>query len=165
MHRLSRADFEAALGVILSIGFVSGISSSMEYNFLLAPFGATSVIAFLTHDSQFAAPKNILCGYLITSVTGVAVAFLLGHSWWTYAFGVAAAMLLKKACNTVHPPSAAMPILLISIDEKSLLHFALESVLPGLLVLVLTAIVYNRYLLKNGYPLWSFKAQRVKNAT
>lgn len=127
----------------------------MESHFLLAPFGATGVIAFLTHDSEFAAPKNIFCGYLITSVIGVAVAFLLGHSWWTYAFGVAAALLLKKACNTVHPPSAAMPILLISIEDQKLLQFALESVLPGLLVLIFTAIVYNRYLIKNGYPLWS----------
>lgn len=145
----------AAFGATIGIGAVAALSSSMEYNFLLAPFGATSIIAFLTYDSDFARPKNILGGYIVTSVIGVGVAVLLGHSWWTYALGVGLAMLAKVLLRVVHPPSAAMPILLIHANESNLMEFVVESVFPGLLLLVMIAVVYNRYILRNGYPIWN----------
>ncbi len=155
LGRITKEDWQAAFGIALAIGLVSLLSLSVSYNFLLAPFGATSVIAFLAHDSEFAAPKNILGGYFTTSIVGAGVALFLGHSWWSYALGVAAAMLVKKFFGVVHPPSAAIPILIISMENgRAMLYFVLESILPGLLVLVGTAIFYNRYILKNGYPLW-----------
>lgn len=142
------------MGIGIAIGLVAGISSSLQYHFLLAPFGATAVIAFLLSDTPAAAPKRILGGYLVTSIIGVGVAIVLGHSWWTYALGVALAMLIKKMLDVVHPPSAAVPILLISLDEGKLFEFVADDLLPGLAVLVGVAIVYNRYIVRNGYPLW-----------
>lgn len=158
-HKLEKSDFQAAFGIMLGIGMVSGLSSSVEYNFLLAPLGATSVIAFLAYDSEFAAPRNIVGGYCATSVVGVGTALFLGHTWWSYALGVALAMLIKRALGVVHPPSAAVPIIIISMeDRQAMLEFALESVLPGVLVLAATAVVYNRYILKLDYPLWDRQA-------
>lgn len=151
---ITKKDLQAAFGVFISIGAVSAVSISVEHSILLAPFGATSVIAFLTHSSEFAAPRNIIGGYVVTSIAGVGIAFFLGHSWWTYALGVALALLLKRIAGVVHPPSAAMPIILINTEDGRLLDFAICSVLPGLIVLVAVAILYNRYLLGNKYPVW-----------
>lgn len=145
----------AVVGATIGIGAVAAVSSSIEYNILLAPFGATSIIVFLTHDSNFARPKNILGGYIVTSIIGVAVAGLLGHSWWSYALGVGLAMWVKVLLRVVHPPSAAMPILLLHANETDLLVYVAESVIPGLLLLIAIAIIYNRYILRNGYPIWN----------
>lgn len=156
MYKLQKADWQAAFGIVLAIGCVSGLADSMHYDLLLAPFGATSVIAFAAYQSNFAAPRNIIGGYVVTSLIGVGTALLLGHTWWTYALGVAAAMLVKKWLNVMHPPSAAIPIIIINIsNDAAMLEFALGSVLPGLSVLVTTAVIYNRFILKNGYPLWA----------
>lgn len=156
MYKLKKTDWQAGLGIIMAIGLVSGLANSIHYDLLLAPFGATSIIAFAAPKSEFAAPRNIIGGYVLTVLVGVGIALTLGHNWWTYALGVAAAMLLKKTFNVMHPPSAAIPIIIININnDYAMLEFAIESVLPGLLLLVLIAVIYNRFILKNGYPVWS----------
>ncbi len=153
---IRKEELTAAVGIFIGIGLVALISTSLDDNLLLAPFGATSVIAFLVSDSEFAQPRNIILGYILTSITGIAVVFFLGNSWYDYALGVAAAMLVKSLFNAVHPPSAAMPIILIQINGNvdSIIYYVYADVLPGLFILVLSAVVYNKYILHKDYPLW-----------
>ncbi|MDL2280929.1 HPP family protein [Selenomonadales bacterium OttesenSCG-928-I06] len=152
---LDKQSIFAAIGIFISIGAVSLLADTMHNQLLLAPFGATSIIAFLTPGAKYATPKNIICSYIVTAIIGVAVAYFMGHIWWTYAFGVGLALIVKKMFDVVHPPSAAIPIILIRAQEGTAFSLALDSVLPGLLILVGIAIIYNRYILKNDYPLWN----------
>lgn len=151
---IGKDDIEAAVGIFLGIGMVALVSKSIDDNLLLAPFGATSIIAFLKYDSEFAQPRNIILGYLITSTVGVLTVYALGHNWFSYALGVAVAMLIKVQCNAVHPPSAAMPIILIQIKESTMLGYLIYEAMPGLVLLVAVAVIYNRYVLHKDYPLW-----------
>ncbi len=154
---IKKDDILSAIGIFCGIGLVSYVARSIDNNLLLAPFGATSIIAFLTPDSEFAQPRNIILGYCITSSVGLTAIYLLGHNWFSYALAVAIAMLVKVAFNAVHPPSAAMPIILLQDNDSGVLAYVLFDVLPGLLLLVSTAIIYNRYLLHKDYPVWRRK--------
>lgn len=158
---IDKDELIAAIGVFIGIGLVSLAAKSLDDNMMLAPFGATSVIAFLGSSSKFAQPRNIVLGYILTSSAGIAVVYTLGNNWYDYAFGVALGLLAKCLFNAVHPPSAAMPIILIQANQSesisSIIHYVWSDVLPGLFILVITAIIYNRYILHRDYPLWRRK--------
>lgn len=154
MMKISKDEIKSAIGIFWGIGLVAAIAESVDDNLLLAPFGATSVIAFLTPESKFAQPYNIVLGYSITSVVGLLVGYNLGNNWATYAFAVSMAMLVKVLFNAVHPPSAAMPIILINANKTNILAYVIHDVIPGLLILVGAAIVYNHFILRKDYPLW-----------
>lgn len=145
----------SAIGIFLGIGVVALVSKSIDTNLLLAPFGATSIIAFLLYDSDYAQPRNIILGYIITSIVGLIVVFLLGHTWIVYALAVAIAMLVKVYFNAVHPPSAPMPIILLQENQYGIIHYFLFDVIPGICLLVFVAVLYNRFILQRDYPIWS----------
>jgi len=147
---MKKDEILSAIGIFFGIGIVALVSKSIDDNLLLAPFGATSIIAFLLYDSEYARPRNIILGYIITSIVGILMAYILGHNWIVYALGVAIAMLVKSWFKAIHPPSAAMPIILLKANE----HYFLVDVIPGICLLVFIAIVYNRFILHRDYPLW-----------
>ena len=152
---MKKEEILSAIGIFLGIGIVSLVSKSVDDNILLAPFGATSIIAFLLCETEYAQPRNIILGYIITSLVGIIVVFLLGHSWLVYALAVALSMLVKSWFKAIHPPSAAMPIILIKANEQGIIHYFLADVLPGIFILVLVAVIYNRYILQKDYPIWN----------
>lgn len=161
---INKEEIEAAVGIFLGIGMVALVSKSIDDNLLLAPFGATSIIVFLKYDSEFAQPRNIILGYLITSIVGVLTVYILGHNWFAYALSVSSAMLIKVEYNAVHPPSAAMLIILIQIKESTMIGYLIYEAMPGLILLVAVAIIYNRYILHKDYPLWRTKVSEVEKS-
>lgn len=152
---MNKNEILSAIGIFLGIGTVALVSNSIDNNLLLAPFGATSIIAFLLYDSDYAQPRNIILGYAITSIVGLLVVFLLGHTWIVYALAVSLAMLVKAYFKAIHPPSAAMPIILLQANEQGIVHYFLFDVMPGICLLVFIAILYNKFILRRDYPIWS----------
>lgn len=154
--KISKDDLKSAIGIFWGIGLVAAVAESVDDNLLLAPFGATSIIAFLTPEAKFAQPYNIVVGYTITSLVGLIVGYTLGNDWATYALAVSTAMIIKVLFNAVHPPSAAMPIILINAanNGSSIISYVAYDVLPGLLLLVGAAIIYNHFILHRDYPIW-----------
>ena len=164
IKRLTANELAAALGIFIGIGLVAFVAQSVDDNLLLAPFGATSIIAFLVPESDFAQPRNIILGYIITSGVGLSAASLLGHNWFSYALAVALAMLIKVLFNAVHPPSAAMPIILLHDSGANIFYYVLHDVLPGICLLVFVAVIYNKYIRGLNYPWWQRnKPSRLKN--
>lgn len=151
---MKKDEILSAIGIFFGIGIVALVSKSIDNNLLLAPFGATSIIAFLLYDSEYAQPRNIILGYIITSIVGILMAYILGHNWIVYVLGVAIAMLVKSWFKAIHPPSAAMPIILLKVNEQGIINYFLFDVIPGICLLVFIAIVYNRFILHRDYPLW-----------
>ena len=109
---MKKDEILSAIGIFFGIGIVALVSKSIDNNLLLAPFGATSIIAFLLYDSEYAQPRNIILGFFITSIVGILMAYILGHNWIVYALGVAIAMLVKSWFKAIHPSSSAMQIIL-----------------------------------------------------
>ena len=64
--------FIAGIFSIITIGFLTLLTYKTEYGiFLIASFGSTMVLLFGYPESQFAQPKNIFFGHLLTSIVGV----------------------------------------------------------------------------------------------
>lgn len=155
---IDRDEINASVGIFLGIGLVAFLANSWDDKLLLAPFGATSVIAFLASDGEFAQPRNIVLGYILTSLVGTAILYFIGVNWYAYALAVSLAMIAKSLFHAVHPPSAAMPIILLHANANEsvyeVLYYVFTEVLPGLLILVAVAIIYNRFILHKDYPFW-----------
>ncbi len=145
----------------MSIAIIAGISSLLGYNILLAPLGATSVIAFLGYQTKFAYPRNILCGYSITCLIGILSALYFETNWFVVAFAIGLSILVQTNFDVVHPPAVAMPIALMSMAEPyEIFSMIFTALLPGILLMIFVAIIFNHYILENGYPLWSDKKKK-----
>ena len=61
---------------------VTGNSFETGTSFLIAPFGATCVIAFGLPDSPVAQPRNIVGGHFISTLIGLIFLWLGEPVWW-----------------------------------------------------------------------------------
>jgi CBS-domain-containing membrane protein len=136
-----RAAFWGGLGATLTILLIQWLSRSVHTPLLIAPFGASCVVLFLSPDSEFARLRNMLGGYLIGSIVGLALLALLPGLWWTAAPAVGLTIALMRLTHTVHPPAAAQPLVILLAQPSW--HFLLVPTLPGIALLVVAAWVYH----------------------
>ena len=62
----------AGVGAAVTIGILAYMTYQTELGlWLLASFGATTVIVFGYHDNPFAQPKNVFFGHLLTTLVGI----------------------------------------------------------------------------------------------
>jgi CBS-domain-containing membrane protein len=134
--------------VLFSLAQWSGLA------FVMAPFGATCVLAFALPDSPLSQPRSIVGGHLIATAVGLAVGDLLGISPWTMALAVGLAIALMLATRTTHAPAGADPLLvMLAMPGWS---FLLTPVLTGTLALVAVAFAYHRVTGRRDYPRYWF---------
>ncbi|WP_439648949.1 HPP family protein [Desertivirga xinjiangensis] len=101
---------------------------------IMAPFGASCVLAFGVPDSPLAQPRNILGGHLISSLIGVLCYTYFGSTWYSLVIGVGAAIFIMQLTKTTHPPAGADPLVIIFAGASW--KFILNPVLSGSLILV-----------------------------
>ena len=121
---------------------------------IIPPFGATCVIAFVIPDSIFAHPRNIIGGYLVSGIVGLLILATLGLSPLSYALSVALAIAVMQLTKTLHPPAAALPMIIIA-QNNIFCGDLLLTVFAGSLVITLWAIFYNNYLAKPKHSVYS----------
>ena len=142
----------AALFSFLTIGALTLLTYKTEYGiFLIASFGSTMVLLYGYPESPFAQPKNVFFGHLIT--TAIGLIFLNFVPFPIYiiiplavGFGVGFMILL----NVTHPPAGGNPIIVI-IGSVSF-DYLLSPVISGSLIIIISAIAINRFILKKTYP-------------
>jgi CBS-domain-containing membrane protein len=137
-----RAALWGGLGATLTILLIQYLSRSVHTPLLIAPFGASCVVLFLSPGSEFARPRNLLGGYLIGSLVGLVLLALLPGVWWTAAPAVGATIALMRLTHTVHPPAAAQPLVILLAQPSW--QFLLVPTLPGIVLLLLAAWLYHR---------------------
>lgn len=130
------------LGAAVAIGSIAGLSLWSGTPWLMAPFGATCVLAFGLPDSPLAQPRNI--------VGGLAVLHTLGDGWLASALAVGLALGLMQWTRTVHAPAGANPLLVLA--TKPALGFLFSPVLLGALVIVACALAVNNARQRGSYP-------------
>lgn len=130
------------LGAAVAIGSIAGLSLWSDTPWLMAPFGATCVLAFGLPDSPLAQPRNI--------VGGLAVLHTLGDGWLASALAVGLALGLMQWTRTVHAPAGANPLLVLA--TKPALGFLISPVLLGALVIVACALAVNNARQRGSYP-------------
>lgn len=138
------------IGAALAIGATGWLSQVSGALWLMAPFGASCVLAFGMPDSPLAQPRNIIGGHVIATLVGLAVLHTLGDSWWSAALAVGLALAAMQQTRTLHAPAGANPLVVIASHAP--LSFVVTPVLAGSLVIVAVAWCLNNARQTNSYP-------------
>ena len=147
-----KKSFLAGLFSFITISVLTLLTYKTVYGvFLLASFGSSMVLLYGYSESPFAQPKNVFFGHLIT--TAIGLIFLNFVPFPIYiiiplavGFGVGFMILL----NVTHPPAGGNPIIVI-IGSVSF-DYLLSPVISGSLIIIISAIAINRFILKKTYP-------------
>ena len=137
----------------LTIGVLTVLTykSTLGY-FIAASFGSSMVLLFGFPESPFAQPKNVFFGHVLTAIVGVIfVHFIPLPIYINIALGVGAGVCLMILFNVVHPPAVGNPIIVI-IGSASY-DYLINPVIFGSIIILLFAILVNKYILKKNYPL------------
>ncbi len=126
--------------------------------YLIAPFGASSVLLFAVPNSPLAQPWSAFGGNTIAALVGVAVCLLVGDPALRIALSVGLTITAMILCRAVHPPAGAVAMTAAmnpdAIAELGF-RFALTPVAAGTTLLVLIAILYAR-MTGRRYPFRQF---------
>ena len=147
-----KQSFLAGLFSIITIGILTFLTYKTEFGiFLLASFGSSMVLLYGYPESPFAQPKNVFFGHLITSVVGLFFLYFIPLPIFltiplAVGFGVGLMILL----NITHPPAGGNPIIVL-IGSVSL-DYLLSPVILGSIIIIIFAIITNRFVLKKPYP-------------
>ena len=147
-----KQSFLAGLFSIITIGILTGLTSKTELGiFLLASFGSSMVLLYGYPESPFAQPKNVFFGHVTTTLVGLFFLYLIPLPiFLTIPLAVGLGVGLMIFFNVTHPPAGGNPIIVI-IGSVSL-DYLLSPVITGSVIIIVFAIVINRFILKKMYP-------------
>mgnify|MGYP001490288309 FL=1 len=157
MIKFSKDIFKKAILAGFFSAFTIGILTVLTYKstfglFLAGSFGSSMVLLFGFPESPFAQPKNVFFGHLVTAFVGVFfVSFIPLPIYINIALAVGAGVFLMILLNIVHPPAGGNPIIVI-IGSVSYDYLVLP-IISGCLIIILSAILINKFILKKNYPL------------
>ena len=141
----------AGIGAAICIALLAYLNISSSQNlWLIPPFGASIVLITAAHSSPLAQPRNIFFGHIISSICGLFVIYLFDVSYLSIGFSVGLAVSLMMITKTVHPPAGANPIIIMMGNEG--FSFLLMPISAGAAILVLYAVIFNKYVYKRDYP-------------
>ncbi|MBV6636778.1 MAG: HPP family protein, partial [Mameliella sp.] len=103
----------AGVGAIVGLGLagVFLLSPAMDPDlglYLIAPFGATSVLLFAVPNSPLAQPWSAVVGNTVAALVGVAVCMTVADPTLRVALAVGLAITATILCRAVHPPAGAV---------------------------------------------------------
>mgnify|MGYP001161359339 FL=1 len=147
-----KKSFLAGLFSFITISILTLLTYKTVYGvFLLASFGSSMVLLYGYPESPFAQPKNVFFGHFITTTVGLIFLNFVPFPIYiviplAVGFGVGFMILL----NVTHPPAGGNPIIVI-IGSVSF-DYLLSPVISGSLIIIISAIAINRFILKKTYP-------------
>ncbi len=144
--------FIAGIFSIITIGFLTLLTYKTEYGiFLIASFGSTMVLLFGYPESQFAQPKNIFFGHLLTSIVGVIfVNFIPLPIFIMIPLAVGIGVSLMIFMSVTHPPAGGNPIIVI-LGSASF-DYIISPIIIGSVIVLFFGVVLNRFIIKKQYP-------------
>ena len=156
MINLNKEIFKKALLAGIFSAFTIGVLTVLTYKsalglFIAGSFGSSMVLLFGFPESPFAQPKNVFFGHFVTTLVGLIVLHFIPLPIFitlpvAVGFGVGLMILL----NVTHPPAGGNPIIVI-IGSVSF-DYLLTPVITGSIIIIIFAIVINRFILKKSYP-------------
>lgn len=150
-----RAGLGAFVGLGLTGIFVLSATVDLKLGlFLIAPFGASSVLLFAVPNSPLAQPWAAIVGNTLAALIGVAVSESVGDPTLRIPLAVGLTITVMILFRAAHPPAGAVAMTAaMSPDAVSHLGywFALTPVAAGTVTLVAIAAIYAR-LTGREYP-------------
>ena len=137
----------------LTIGVLTILTykSTLGY-FIAGSFGSSMVLLFGFPESPFAQPRNVFFGHLVTTLVGVIFVNLIPLPIFiNIAIAVGAGIFFMILFNVVHPPAGGNPVIVI-IGSVSY-DYLFFPIISGCFIIILLAIIINKFILKKNYPL------------
>tara|TARA_B100000902_G_scaffold391257_1_gene441608 strand:+ start:5115 stop:5588 length:474 start_codon:yes stop_codon:yes gene_type:complete len=157
MIKLNKEILKKALIAGIFSTFTIGVLTVLTYKssfglFLAGSFGSSMVLLFGFPESPFAQPRNVFFGHLITTSVGVLFVNLIPLPIYiSIACAVGAGIFFMILFNVVHPPAGGNPVMVI-IGSVSY-DYLIFPIISGCLIIILLAILINKFILKKKYPL------------
>ena len=157
MINISKPILQKALIAGFFSAFTIGVLTVLTYKstlgyFIAGSFGSSMVLLFGFPESPFAQPKNVFFGHLCTALVGVIFVNLVPLPIYiNIALGVGAGVFFMILLNIVHPPAGGNPIIVI-IGSASY-DYLITPIIFGCIIILLIAILVNKFLLQKNYPL------------
>lgn len=164
--------FRAGVGALVGLAITGLLVMSPAIDaqlgmYLIAPFGASSVLLFAVPNSPLAQPWAAVVGNTIAALIGVAACLLVADPALRIAVAVGAAITATILCRALHPPAGAVAMTAaMSPDAVADLgfRFALTPVAVGTLLLVMLAALYAR-LTGRYYPMRQHDEPNINKTT
>ena len=157
MIKITKPILQKALIAGFFSAFTIGVLTVLTYKstlgyFIAGSFGSSMVLLFGFPESPFAQPKNVFFGHLCTALVGVIFVNLVPLPIYiNIALGVGAGVFFMILLNIVHPPAGGNPVLII-IGSASY-DYLISPIIFGCIIILLIAILVNKFLLQKNYPL------------
>ena len=156
MINISKPILQKALIAGFFSAFTIGVLTVLTYKstlgyFIAGSFGSSMVLLFGFPESPFAQPKNVFFGHLLTSVVGILTLYFIPLPLYlTIPFAVGLGVGLMILFNVTHPPAGGNPIIVIMGSVS--LDYILNPVITGSIIILIFAVILNRFILKKAYP-------------
>ncbi|BFM41869.1 HPP family protein [Flavobacterium sp. CFS9] len=152
--------FWSFLGSFVGIGILAYLESihfgGSDLVYLIGSFGASSVLIYGIIQSPFSQPRNLIGGHLISAIIGVSVNKLVPDIVWIAApLAVSLSIIFMQITKTLHPPGGATALIAVTASPqiKNLGYmYVLSPVLVGVLILFVTALIFNNMTSSRIYP-------------
>ena len=145
------------LGIICFLQFET--LSKYDLTLLIGSFGATCVLIYGVIDSPLAQPRNLIGGHLISAIIGVTLFKLIPILWIAAPLAVSISIIAMQITKTLHPPGGATALIAVtggtSITNLGYMY-VLSPVLSGVIILLITALIFNNIPKNRKYPKKSF---------
>ena len=157
MIKIDKEVFKKALLAGFFSAFTIGVLTVLTYKtalglFLAGSFGSSMVLLFGFPESPFAQPRNVFFGHFVTTLVGVIFVNLIPLPIFiNIAIAVGTGIFFMILLNVVHPPAGGNPVIVI-IGSASY-DFLIFPIITGCFIIILLAIIINKFILKKNYPL------------
>ena len=137
-------------GLVIALLALLTFETSFGLSWLVFSFGSSALILFVFYDSEFAQPKNIFFGHLISIIIGIVINKIMGISFISLGLSVGLCVSIMMYLKILHPPAAANPLIALYADVSY--DFILFPIISGSLMLIFVSFLINRFFLKRKYP-------------
>jgi CBS domain-containing membrane protein len=151
--------------ILVTAWITQQFTSSAAYPIIVASMGASAVILFIMPTSPLAQPWPLVGGQLVSAVIGVACAQVFTHTVFASACAVGGSVMVMLVLKCLHPPGAATALTPLMAGATTSLgyDFVLLPVGLNVVIMLLMAIVINRWLLRYDYPAVTHQAKDKKH--